>query len=237
MHRVAQSVAVVIPAHNEAPTIAHVVTSVREHAPDATVVVVDDGSGDDTAANAAGAGATVLRLPTNRGKGAAIRTAVDQSTADILVFIDGDGQDDPAEIPAMLAAMSPDVDLVVGSRFVGTFGGGAISRLNLLGTYLINALGWLLYGRYVTDPCAGFRAVRRSSFQAASVSADGYDIEVDVVYRLLRAGRRIVEVPAVRSARGAGESGLHPFRDGLRIARRMIAVRFQRTLDGPNRPT
>lgn len=226
MHRVGPSVAVVIPAHNEGPTIGQVVASVRDHVPDAQVVVVDDGSADDTANNAAGAGATVVRLERNRGKGFAIRTAVSRSHADVLVFIDGDGQDDPAEIPDMLAAMTPDVDLVVGSRFLGTFSGGAISRLNLLGTYLINALGWLLYGRYITDPCAGFRAVRRSSFEASSVSAEGYDIEVDVVYRLLRAGGTIVEVPAVRGSRDAGRSGLRPFRDGLRILRRMLAVRF-----------
>lgn len=237
MHRVTQSVAVVIPAHEEASTIAAVVRSVRRYVPGAAVVVVDDGSIDDTSAVAAAAGATVLRLERNRGKGFAIRAGVNATGEDVLVFIDADGQDDPAEIPAMLAALTPGVEIVIGSRFLGVFGAGAITRLNLLGTYAINTCGWLLFGRYLTDACAGFRAVRRSAFQAAAVSADGYDIEVDVAYRVLRAGGRIVEVPAVRSARTAGASGLSSFRDGLRILGRMVAIRFARiprTLSAPS---
>jgi glycosyltransferase involved in cell wall biosynthesis len=228
MHRVGAPIAVIIPVHNEAPTIDAVVASVLAHADGADVVVVDDGSTDETAERALAAGARVIRLGQNRGKGYAIREAVRETPSDVLVFIDGDGQDDPAEIPAMLAALTPDVDLVLGSRFVGTFDRGAITALNLLGTRAINLAGHLMFGRGITDPCAGFRAVRRASFESVSVKANGYDIEVDVVFRILRAGGRVVEVPAVRSARAAGESGLSSFRDGLRILRRMVSVRVER---------
>ena len=228
MHRLGAPIAVIIPVHNEAQTIDAVVASVFAHTDGVDVVVVDDGSTDNTAERARAAGARVISLGQNRGKGYAIRQAVRETPSDVLVFIDGDGQDDPAEIPAMLTALAPDVDLVLGSRFVGTFDRGSITTLNLLGTRVINLAGRLLFGAEITDPCAGFRAVRRVSFESVSVTADGYDIEVDVAFRILRAGGRVVEVPAVRSARAAGESGLSSFRDGLRILRRMLRVRVER---------
>jgi glycosyltransferase involved in cell wall biosynthesis len=219
---------VILPAHNEAANIAAVVEGVRSNAPGARLLVVDDGSSDDTSARAVEAGAEVIRLDPNLGKGRALREGVMRSSGDVLVFIDADGQDDPAEIPAMLAALRPDVDLVLGSRFVGRFNRGAITRLNWLGTKCITLLGDILFRCRITDPCAGFRAVRRSALEAIELKADGYDIEVDVVFGILRAGGRVIEVPAVRSPRASGRSGLSSFRDGLRIVRRMVQIRLER---------
>jgi len=226
MHRVGETVTVILPAHNEAVSIASVVQGVRANAPGAEILVVDDGSTDDTSGLAAAAGAEVLRLVPNGGKGRALREGVKRSSGDVLVFIDADGQDDPGEIPAMLDALGPDVDLVLGSRFIGKFRDGAITPLNKLGTAGINTFGRILFRRRITDPCAGFRAVRRSALSAIDMKADGYDIEVDVVYGILRAGGSVVEVPAVRSARVSGRSGLSSFRDGLRIAGRMLRIRL-----------
>jgi glycosyltransferase involved in cell wall biosynthesis len=228
MHRLDPQVSVIIPAHNEAPTIAAVVGRVRAAQPDAEILVVDDGSTDGTAELAQQTEARLLRLERNGGKGRAIREGVRAAAGEILVFIDADGQDDPAEIPAMLAALGPDVDLVLGSRFVGRFNDGAITRFNRLGTQGINAISRLLFRSGITDPCAGFRAVRRSALEAVQIKADGYDIEVDVVFRILRAGGRVVEVPAVRSARANGRSGLNSLRDGLCILRQMVSIRLER---------
>jgi glycosyltransferase involved in cell wall biosynthesis len=228
MHRLEPSLSVIVPAHNESPTIQSVVRDIHAAVPAADILVVDDGSVDGTSDLARDAGARVLRIEKNGGKGRAIRAGVGATTADILVFIDADGQDDPGEIPAMLAAVGDDVDLVLGSRFVGTFNHGAITGFNLVGTKGINAISRLLFRSGVTDPCAGFRAVRRDSLLAVDPKADGYDIEVDVVFRILRAGGKVVEVPAVRSARVAGRSGLSSLRDGIVILRRMVQIRLER---------
>jgi glycosyltransferase involved in cell wall biosynthesis len=229
------SVSIVIPAHNERPTIERVVQSSAAAVPGAEVIVVDDGSRDDTDAAAAGAGARVIRLDPNQGKGAALRRGIQAATGEILVFIDGDGQDSPSEIPLLIGAFEPDVDLVLGSRFLGNFRPGAITRLNLAGTQFITFLVNHMYGCRVSDPLAGFRAVRRSIFERIELKAQGYDIEVDLLLRVLRAGGRVVEVPASRSPRPFGTSDLSSFRDGIRIARRIFQVRFE-GMPGGQRP-
>jgi glycosyltransferase involved in cell wall biosynthesis len=221
------SVSIVIPAHNERQTIERVVRSSADAIPGAEIIVVDDGSTDDTYEAAAGAGARVIRLDPNQGKGAALRRGIQDATGEILVFIDGDGQDSPYEIPLLVGAFTPDVDLVLGSRFLGHFRPGAITRLNLVGTRFITFLVNQMFGSRVTDPLAGFRAVRRSILERIELKAQGYDIEVDLLLRVLRAGGRVVEVPASRSARPFGTSDLSSLRDGILIARRILQVRLE----------
>jgi glycosyltransferase involved in cell wall biosynthesis len=233
------SVSVVIPAHNEARTIAGVVRDCARHTPGLVeVLVVDDGSTDGTAAVAEAAGARVLRLERNQGKGIAIRRGVAAARGDVLVFIDADGQDDPSEIAGLLAAFEPDVALVLGSRFLGRFRPGAITRLNYLGTRFIRASVNLLFGTSVTDPLAGFRAVRASAFERIELRARGYDIEVDLLLQVLAGGGRVAEAPAERSQRPYGKSGLSSFRDGSRIMLRILQIRLQtlrRPAGGPAR--
>jgi glycosyltransferase involved in cell wall biosynthesis len=228
MRGLGSGVSVVVPAHNEAPTIASVVTQIQAALPEAEILVVDDGSQDGTSEKAAATGVRVMRLEQNGGKGKALQAGIKAATGDVLVFIDADGQDDPSEMPPMLAALTPDVDLVLGSRFVGTFNRGAITKFNLIGTQGINTISRLLFRSRITDPCAGFRAVRREAIECVGIKAAGYDIEVDVVFRILRAGGKVVEVPAVRSPRVAGRSGLSSIGDGLAILNRMIQIRLER---------
>jgi glycosyltransferase involved in cell wall biosynthesis len=222
----ARTVSVVIPAHNEAPTIAQVVRDCAANTPDlAEVIVVDDGSSDNTSATAAAAGARVVRLDRNGGKGVALQRGIAAARGDVLIFIDADGQDDPTEIPAMLAAFEPEVDLVLGSRFLGGFQPGAITRLNYLGTRFITGSVNVLFGTKITDPLAGFRAVRSSVFDRVQIEARGYDIEVDLLLRVLNSGGKVAEVPAQRSARSYGSSGLSSVFDGLRIFKRIVQIR------------
>jgi len=221
------SVSIVIPAHNEGPTIERIVRSSFGTVPGAEVIVVDDGSTDDTYEAATRSGARVVRLDPNQGKGAALQRGIEVAGGAILVFIDGDGQDDPSEIPVLVGAFEPDVDLVLGSRFLGDFRPGAITRMNLAGTRFITFLVNRMFGCQVTDPLAGFRAVRASILERVDLKAQGYDIEVDLLLRVLRAGGRVVEVPASRAPRPFGASDLSSFRDGIRIARRIFQVRFE----------
>ena len=226
----APTVSVVIPAHNEEPTIAEVVRACAANTPGLLeVIVVDDGSSDNTSAEATAAGADVLRLEQNRGKGFALQRGIDRAKGEILLFIDADGQDDPTEIPLLLSAFRPGIDLVLGSRFIGHFRPGAITRMNYLGTRFITGSVNTLFGIHVTDPLAGFRAVRARVFDTVRLEAKGYDIEVDVLLRVVRNGGGVAEVPATRSTRPFGASGLSSVKDGSLILWRALQIRFART--------
>jgi len=221
-------VSVVLPAYNEAGTIAGVVRGCRAALPQVEeVLVVDDGSSDGTAACAAQAGARVLRVERNGGKGHALRLGIERSVGDILVFLDADGQDDPHEIPILLDALTAGADLVVGSRFLGRFDPGAITTVNRYGTHALNGIVNLLFGARLTDTQAGFRAVRRSLLGRIALQARHYDIETDLLLQAIKVGGRVVEVPVRRGARRHGASGLNPIIDGVRILVRILRVRFQ----------
>src|SRR5207253_11108678 len=114
------AVAVVIPAYQAAATLGAVVTGARQVLPDATIYVVDDGSGDETGAGGRGKGVTVLAHPRNLGKGAALRTGIARALADgatVVVTLDADGQHAPAQLPRLLAPLASDeADLVLGAR-------------------------------------------------------------------------------------------------------------------------
>ncbi len=220
-------VSVVLAAHNEMATIAEVVRGCRQHTPSLVeVLVVDDGSSDGTAREAAGAGARVLRLPVNQGKGAALRRGIEEAEGDVLVFLDADGQDDPADIPRLLGALGPGVELVLGSRFLGTFEPGAITGLNRAGTRFLNGAFNLLFRARVTDCLAGFRAAHREPLRRARIAARRYDIEVDVLAAVLQQGGAVVEVPVSRKPRRHGTSDLRSFRDGTRILLAMLRKRY-----------
>ncbi len=216
----------VIPAHNEAATIASVVTGCQPYADE--VMVIDDGSADATYDQALHAGARVLRLPTNRGKGYALRAGIAEATGEVLAFIDADGQDDPHQLPDLLCALAPEVDMVIGSRFLGTFEKGAITNLNWIGSRALTSVLNLLFRARVTDPFAGFRAVRRRVLKRCDLRAERYDIEVDLLLALLDMGARVVEVPVRRLPREHGKSGLDSVVDGTRILSRILDRRLDR---------
>ncbi len=221
------SVSFVIAAFNEGASIGSVLAGIREHTPNLReVIVVDDGSTDDTADVAARSGARVLRMETNRGKGAALRAGIREATGDILMFIDADGQDDAAEIPMLLGALTPDVAMVIGSRFRGTFLEGSVTPLHHLGNRLLTTAFNVLYGTALTDTQAGFRAVRRSALRVAELTAVRYEIEADLTCQVVRGGGRTVEVGVTRAPRTAGRSGFRSFYDGARILFRMVRGRI-----------
>ncbi len=229
------SVSVILPAHNEGETIASVVRQCRDAVPAAEILVVDDGSTDATAARAAAAGARVVRLTPNRGKGHALRHGIAEARGAVLVFLDADGQDDPGEIPLLLDAIDAGADLVVGSRFLGTFEPGAITPLNRLGTVALTGVANLLFGVRLTDTLAGFRAVRRTLLERLTLQATHYDIETDLLLQAVKIGARTAEVPVRRAPRQHGRSGLSPWRDGLHILARIVRVRFQPGGASPSR--
>lgn len=228
-----EGVTVLLPAHNEAPTIAAVIEGCRRSTPRLVeILVVDDGSTDNTAQLARDAGARVIRLPTNAGKGAAVRAGMLAARGQVLVLLDADGQDEPAEIPLLVEALSADagIDLVVGSRFLGRFEAGSITRLDRIGNVALTGLFNLVTGARVTDTQAGFRAIRRSTLLGLGLRAKRYDIETDMLVELVRQGGKVVEVAVTRRARSHGSTDLDRIADGLRILGRIIGARWRRAL-------
>jgi glycosyltransferase involved in cell wall biosynthesis len=219
-------VTVLVAAYNEAPVIGDVVRAALRAVPSGEVLVVDDGSTDATGQVAADAGARVLRLTVNGGKGAAVRRGLSEVRGEVVVLIDGDGQDDPAEIPQLLEALEPGVDLVVGSRFIGRFEPGAITPVNRWGNRFLTSVINLLFSAQLTDTQAGFKAFRAETLRHLNLSAHRFDIEVDLLLGVLRAGGRVVEVPVRRAPRQHGESRLNSLLDGARILRRIVGLRL-----------
>jgi glycosyltransferase involved in cell wall biosynthesis len=150
------SVSVIIPAMNEAETIGRVVRGVRQHCPEAEIVVVDDASRDGTADAAEVAGAKVIRRPYNIGNGAGVKTGVRAASGDVVVIVDADGQMDPADIARLLRHIGP-YDMVIGARDRS----GQQNWVRWLGNSALNRLGTYLVGFEMQDLTSGFRAMRR----------------------------------------------------------------------------
>ncbi|MBP6833033.1 MAG: glycosyltransferase family 2 protein [Deltaproteobacteria bacterium] len=222
-------VSVVLPAYNESASIGALVRRALERVPGLLeVLVIDDGSTDDTAARARDAGARVVSLGRNGGKGGALRRGIAEARGDVLVFLDADGQDDPAETVQLLEALGPGVAMVVGSRFLGTFDRGAITPINRAGNRFLTGALNVLFGTRFTDTQAGFKAVRREALRGVELRARRFDIEVELLLRVLAGGGRVIEVPVRRAPRAHGVSRLQSFRDGTRILGRIVALRLGR---------
>ena len=201
----------VIPAYQEAARLGDVLQAVGRSGAGCEVVVVDDGSRDGTAEVAERAGAHVLRHPFNLGYGAALQTgykyALERGAA-VLVQMDADGQHDPADIPALLAAVEHgDCDLVVGSRFLGR-GDYRMGALRTLGRHLFQAIARLA-GLRVSDPTSGFQAMNRRVLEVYARDFFPTDYpDVDVLLAARRNGLRIGERP-VQMRAGTRASTLH----------------------------
>jgi glycosyltransferase involved in cell wall biosynthesis len=209
-----QRVLVIIPAYNEAATIAGVIAALRAHAPSADVLVVDDGSADATAAIVAGIpGVHLLRLPFNLGIGGAMQTGFKyayRNGYDIAVQCDADGQH-PAESLLALVARVADgtADLVIGSRYVEN-SGYRPSLLRRIGKSLLSRWVNLLIGGGVTDTTSGFRAMnRRALAVVSSIYPEDYP-EPEVLVILHRFGLKVVEIPVRMRPRQGGETSIRP---------------------------
>jgi glycosyltransferase involved in cell wall biosynthesis len=208
-----------IPAFEEGPRIEAVVAATARHLP---VVVVDDGSSDDTAAVAEATGATVLRQVPNAGKGAALRAgfryALDAG-AEAVVTLDADGQHDPAEIPGFLAAFeASQPELIIGQRDFG--GMPPVRRLsNTLGGWALSAA----VGRAVPDNQSGYRLIGRTLMRRLLDSDEsGFEFEVEMIARCIALGLPIDSVP-IRTIYAGAPSHIRPwrhFREFVRVARK-----------------
>ena len=206
--------AAVIPCFNEEAAIAPVVMTVRKQLP--TVIVVDDGSNDQTALNAKHAGAIVLRHARNRGKGAALQTGLSHllnSGFEWVVTLDGDGQHDPADLPALLqCAERTGARLVIGNRMLQAHAMPWLRRW--VNRWMSQKLSELA-GCPLPDTQSGFRLVHLPTWASLRLTARHFEIESEMLMAFL-AARYPVEFVPVRVLAAARQSRIHPFTDTVR---------------------
>ena len=206
-------ISVILPAKNEAAGLRRVLPSLRAGFPEAEVIVVDDGSTDGTAAVAGEFGARVLSAPYAMGNGAAIKRGARAATGDVLVFMDADGQHDPAHIPVLLDKLDAGFDMVVGARDArgqANAGRGAANAL-------YNRLASWMTGHRVADLTSGFRVVRADRFREfLHLLPNGFSYPTTSTMAFFRSAYPVAYVPVPVSAR-IGRSHIRPIRDGLRF--------------------
>jgi glycosyltransferase involved in cell wall biosynthesis len=211
------AVLILIPAYNEAARIVTVIENIRRVAPEYDIVVINDGSGDDTAPLAATAGATVVSHPFNLGYGVAIQTGYKYAFAngyDYLVQIDGDGQHDPSYIPLLLApVMSGKADFILGSRFLEVAGYEPSLARKIGMAFFRQVVSWIANTR-ITDSTSGYQAFNRDVIRFFSGEVFPCDYpDADMLITLHLADFRISELPVRMYANTAGKSmhsGLKP---------------------------
>jgi glycosyltransferase involved in cell wall biosynthesis len=214
------STSVIIPAHNEADSIGQLVENIRELYPGFEILVINDGSTDETAENAKSAGAIVYSHPYNIGNGAAVKSGIRNASGEILVFMDGDGQHDPSDIAKMLSYF-PDYDMVVGARSMG----GQASYGRAAGNKLYNWLASYVAKFQIKDLTSGFRAVKSDlARQFLYLLPNTYSYPTTITLGVLRNGRALKYIPINVEDRKTGKSNVKFFKDGVRFF--MIIVKI-----------
>lgn len=220
-------VVIIIPAYNEEQSVPKVIAHVRESVPQADILVVDDGSSDTTAIVARQEGVFVISLPHNLGIGAAAQTgyifALERGY-EVAARLDGDGQHDPTEIPALVSTLlEGGIDVVVGSRFVKD-GGFQTSFARRVGIGMLARLISVVTGQRITDPTSGFQAARGDGigFFAEEYPHDYPEPESRVL--LHRAGFAVKEVSVTMNPRLGGRSSITPFGSLYYMAKVTLAI-------------
>ena len=217
----------IVPALNEEGGVGRVIAEIRAFDADLEVVVVDDGSVDRTSEVARAAGAHVLRLPFNLGIGGAVQTAFRyafENGYQLAVRVDGDGQHDPSQLPALLEpVLAGEADIAVGSRFAGVEGYKQKMGRNLANrVFALTASA--VSGQRVTDPSSGFQALNRRAIALFAADYPHEFPEVEATVMVARHRLRRVEVPVAMRERLAGRSSIDIFHSIYFMAKVLLAL-------------
>ena len=207
------SISVVIPARNEGGAIGDVAARVKKILPQAQIIVVDDGSTDNTAQRAREGGAEVVSHTQGMGNGAAVKTGARTAKGEIIVFMDGDGQHSPEDIPRLLEALAQGHDMVVVAR-------GAESQANVgrgIANRFYNGLASYMTNQRVEDLTSGFRAVRADKFREfLYLLPNGFSYPTTCTMAFFRAGYSVSYIP-IKAEKRIGNSHLRIVKDGIRF--------------------
>jgi glycosyltransferase involved in cell wall biosynthesis len=207
------SLSIILPAKNEAPALADLLPRLRTAQPSAEIIVVDDGSTDDTRAICAQHGVQCLSSPYSMGNGAAIKRGARAATGDVLVFMDGDGQHDPADVARLVEKLGQGFDMAVGARNWESQAGVGRGLANTL----YNWLATHMTGHVVADLTSGFRAVRAERFREfLHLLPNGFSYPTTSTMAFFRSAYPVVYVP-IKAAQRVGKSHIKPMRDGVRF--------------------
>ncbi len=217
-------ICVVVPVYYEASVIPEVVEELRQ-AGTFTIIVVDDGSRDNSFGVAKDLGVVAIRHKINRGKGAAVKTGIEVAkrlNADIVITMDGDGQHNPLDIAALVEPIAAGgCDVVLGSRLMDHEG---MPVIKIIANKVGNVFTWVFYGIFVSDSQSGFRAFSRYSIQVIDTKADKYEYDSKVIREMKNNRLKFAEVPVqVRYTEySMGKKHKQGFVNGLKTLGRMI---------------
>jgi glycosyltransferase involved in cell wall biosynthesis len=227
-------ISIIIPAYNEqltiGKTISDTILAMDSEKMPYEIIVINDGSTDNTARIAQRYKATVLSYQENQGKGYALRKGFQYAQGDIVVTIDSDGAHEPKEIPGLIQPLLNGVDVVTGSRYLG----GRMNTtagLNRIGNTLFNLTIMILTGKRITDSQSGFRAFKREVLQKIAPQSLGYDIEAEMTVKSLKNGFEFQERPIFCERRRYNKSKIRPLPDGVKIFKAIIKANFSPTTE------
>ena len=221
-------ISVVIPAYNEGPNLGLVLRDTNNILQNMgfpyEIIVVNDGSQDNTADVARKHGVILINNAENLGKGAALIKGFRRAKGNIVVTMDADGSHRAEDIPFLVSPMlnGGSLEAIVGSRFVDEIGRRSTSSLHLVGNRIINALILMATGRYISDSQSGFRAYKKNALGKIALHSSGFDIESEMTIKMLKKGFRIMEVPIRCDPRKNGFTRVNSFQDGFNIVKTII---------------
>lgn len=233
IHNSSLKVLVIVPAYNEAEGIGQVIRQIRQDIPYVDVLVINDGSSDDTSRIAKAAGASVIDLTCNLGIGGAVQTGYRYAAEhhyDYAVQIDGDGQHNPSDLNRLLdAILETGADMVIGSRFI-TKEGFQSTFARKMGIGLLSALLTRLTGQSVTDPTSGYRFCGK---RAISLFAREYPTdypEVEALMLLYNRELTFTEIPVIMKERQGGVSSISAMRSVYYMSKVILSVLLMKTM-------
>ena len=221
-------ITVIVPALNEEKNLPHLLPKMP---PIVDEVLLVNGLSTDRTLEVAIKHRPDIRIihQDGKGKGNAIRNGVRYATGDIVVMIDADISMNPGEIPSFIEPLIAGYDLAKGSRFISNGGTADMNLFRRFGNSCFLFLVNLLFGGKYTDLCYGYAAFWRESFHAMDITSDGFEIETEMNIKSLQRGLRVKEVPSYEEARLSGKTNLRAFRDGMRIIKTILKLRFSKT--------
>ena len=215
-------VSIILPAKNEAASLGALLSRIRQRLPDAEILVVNDGSSDQTAQTAQEQGARVISHPYSLGNGAAVKAGARAASGDVLVMMDADGQHDPDDIPRLLETLNRGHDMAVGARSSESQASVGRGIANLFYNYFAS----LVTGHQIQDLTSGFRAVKAGPFRRfLYLLPNGFSYPTTITMAFFRSGYPVAYVPIdARQRSTKTKSHIRPLRDGVRFLLIMFKV-------------